>query len=269
MDRAPIVAGQFYTAEPKALAAEVRRFLAAAEGREERPTILAMAPHAGYVFSGAVAGKTLGRANLSGTLLLLGPNHTGMGSRYAVWHMGSWMFPGGALCVADDLAEALIAKDPRLTPDRTAHLNEHSLEVLVPFLWAKNPEARILPISVGGGGLDELLDVGRKLGQGLKAGQEPVSIVVSSDMSHYISHEQAQSRDSLALAAIAALDPAALFEVVRGKNITMCGVLPMVVGLAAAKELGASRAEVVAYATSGEVNRDMNRVVGYAGVLVS
>jgi hypothetical protein len=171
--------------------------------------------------------------------------------------------------VADDLAEALIAKDPRLTPDRTAHLNEHSLEVLIPFLWAKNPEARILPISVGGGGLDELLDVGRKLGQGLKARQEPVSIVVSSDMSHYISHEQAQSRDSLALAAIAALDPAALFEVVRGKNITMCGVLPMVVGLAAAKELGAGRAEVVAYATSGEVNRDMNRVVGYAGVLVS
>ena len=269
MDRNPIVAGQFYTAEPKALAAEVQRFLAAADGREEKPTLLAMAPHAGYVFSGAVAGKTLGRANLAGTILLLGPNHTGMGSRYAVWHMGSWMFPGGSLCVDDDLAAALIAKDPRLTPDRTAHMNEHSLEVLVPFLWAKNPETRIVPISVGGGGLEELLDVGRMLGKSLKARKGPVSIVVSSDMSHYISHEQAQSRDSLALAAVAALDPSALFEVVRSKNITMCGVLPMVVGLSAARELGASKAEVVAYATSGEVNQDMNRVVGYAGVLVS
>ena len=269
MDRKPIVAGQFYTAEPQALAAEVARFLSVAEGRADKPTLLAMVPHAGYVFSGAVAGATLGRADLADTVILLGPNHTGMGSRYAVWHMGSWLFPGGGLAVDEELAETLIARDPRLTPDRTAHMNEHSLEVLVPFLWAKNPEARILPISVGGGGLDELLDVGRMLGKSLKARKGPVSIVVSSDMSHYISHEQAQSRDSLALAAIAALDPAALFEVVRGKNITMCGVLPMVVGLAAAKELGASRAEVVAYATSGEVNRDMNRVVGYAGVLVS
>jgi AmmeMemoRadiSam system protein B len=269
MDRNPIVAGQFYTAEPKALAAEVRRFLDAAEGREERPTLLAMAPHAGYVFSGAVTGKTLGRANLARTILLLGPNHTGMGSRYAVWHMGSWLFPCGCLNVAEDLAQGLIARDPRLTPDRTAHLNEHSLEVLVPFLWARNPETRIVPIAVGGGGPEELMDVGRRLGQGLKASGTPVSIVVSSDMSHYISHEQARSRDSLALAAITALDPAALFEVVRSKNITMCGVLPMVVGLAAAKELGASQAEVVAYATSGEVNQDMQRVVGYAGVLVS
>ncbi|MCM0755225.1 AmmeMemoRadiSam system protein B [Desulfovibrio aminophilus] len=269
MDRKPIVAGQFYTAEPQALAAEVRRFLSAAEGRADKPTLLAMAPHAGYVFSGAVAGATLGRAGLADTVILLGPNHTGMGSRYAVWHMGAWLFPGGGLAVDEALAELLISRDPRLTPDRTAHLNEHSLEVLVPFLWTVNPDMRVVPICVGGGGVRELVDVGLRLGETLKARKTPASIVVSSDMSHYISREEAEVRDSLALEAIRALDPEALYEVVRANGISMCGVLPMVVGLSAAKALGATEAEVAAYATSGEVNGDMSRVVGYAGVLVS
>lgn len=269
MDRMPIVAGQFYTSDPKALAAEVGRYLEAGGERRAEPTLLAMAPHAGYVFSGAVAGKTLGLANLAGTVILLGPNHTGMGSRYAVWNMGAWIVPGGAVAVDEELAEALIRNDPRLTPDRTAHQSEHSLEVLLPFLRELNPEVRIVPMSVGGGGPEELQDVGRKMAEVVAKSGKPVSIVVSSDMSHYIPHDEAKARDSLALQAVQALDPAGLYEVVRARNITMCGVLPMVVGLSAAKALGATRAEVVAYATSGEVNRDMGRVVGYAGVLVS
>lgn len=269
MDRKPIVAGQFYTAEPQALAAEVARFLSVAEGRADKPTLLAMVPHAGYVFSGAVAGATLGRADLADTVILLGPNHTGMGSRYAVWHMGSWLFPGGGLAVDEELAEILIARDPRLTPDRTAHLNEHSLEVFVPFLRSINPDMRIVPICVGGGGARELMDVGLRLAETLKARKTPVSFVVSSDMSHYVSREEAEARDSLALEAIKALDPEALYEVVRANGITMCGVLPMVLGLSAAKAFGAGAVEVAAYSTSGDVNGDMSRVVGYAGVLVS
>ncbi len=133
----------------------------------------------------------------------------------------------------------------------------------------KNPQVRIVPVAVGGGAPEELADVGRKMAEVIKARKEPVSIVVSSDMSHYISHDQAKAKDSLALQRILDLDPLGLYEVVRKENITMCGVLPMVVGLSAARALGASRAEMVAYSTSGEVNRDMSRVVGYAGVLVS
>ena len=268
-DRPPAVAGQFYTNDPDALRLEVRGYLDGAERRSSVPSILTMAPHAGYYFSGAVAGATLGRANLAETVLLLGPNHTGLGKPLAVWPGGRWLYPGGALAVDTELVEHLIAQESRLELDTLAHQREHSLEVMIPFLAELNPATRIVALAVSQPDLSTLLAVGRSMGRALRGFARPVSMVVSSDMSHFVAHEMAQELDAKALDPALALNPTLFYETVRSENISMCGVLPMTLALAAALELGASQTEITAYATSGEVNGEMRRVVGYAGMIAS
>jgi len=268
-DRQPAVAGQFYTNDGDALLTEVQGYLSQAQPKDEAHTILAMAPHAGYYYSGIIAGVTLGQANLAETVLLLGPNHTGLGKPFAVWPDGRWLYPGGALDVDSELAALLCEKEPLLTPDTLAHQREHSLEVMMPFLAALNPATRIVPVCVSHPSLDTLLGVGKTIGRTLRAFERPVSILVSSDMSHFVAHDLAKELDSQALEPALQLDAVRFFETVRGGNISMCGVLPMTVGIAAALELGASQSEITGYATSGQVNGEMRRVVGYAGMLVS
>lgn len=268
-DRQPAVAGQFYTSDAQALREEVLGYLSQAQPRNTAHTILAMAPHAGYYYSGIIAGVTLGQANLAQTVLLLGPNHTGLGKPFAVWPDGRWMYPGGALAVDAELASLLCEKEPLLTPDTLAHQREHSLEVMVPFLAALNPDTTIVPISISHPSLDTLLGVGKSIGRVLRGFEKPVSILVSSDMSHFVHHELAKQQDSQALDPALHLDAVRFYETVRGNNISMCGVLPMTVGIAAALELGAAESEITAYATSGQVNGELTRVVGYAGLLVS
>ncbi|EHJ46179.1 UPF0103/Mediator of ErbB2-driven cell motility-containing protein [Solidesulfovibrio carbinoliphilus subsp. oakridgensis] len=268
--RQPVVAGRFYPGAAPALRREAGAFLAEAEvpAEADGPTLLAMVPHAGYVYSGSVAGRTLGAARLAGTVLLLGPNHTGRGKRLAVWPSGAWAVPGCDVPVAADLARDLLRAEARLSPDAAAHLEEHSLEVLLPFLCVKNPAVRIVPIAVAEPDPDVLRQVAGTMAGVLGQRSEPVSLVVSSDMSHYVPHETAKRRDALALDRVLALDPDGLYRVVREAGITMCGVLPMVLGLYLAKALGAREAVLAAYATSGEASGDYNQVVGYAGILV-
>jgi len=268
-DRQPAVAGQFYTTDAEALLAEVKGYLAQAQPKDEARTILAMAPHAGYYYSGVITGVTLGQANLADTVLLLGPNHTGLGKPFAVWPDGRWLYPGGSLQVDAELAALLCEEEPLLTPDTLAHQREHSLEVMVPFLAALNPKTRIVPVSVSHPSLDTLIGVGKNIGRTLRGLARPVSILVSSDMSHFVTHDMAKEQDSQALEPALHLDAVRFFETVRGGNISMCGVLPMTVGIVAALELGATQTEITGYATSGQVNGEMRRVVGYAGMLAS
>jgi AmmeMemoRadiSam system protein B len=268
-DRQPAVAGQFYTTDAEALLTEVKGYLAQAQPRDEARTLLAMAPHAGYYYSGIIAGVTLGQANLAETVLLLGPNHTGLGKPFAVWPDGRWLYPGGALQVDAELTALLCEKEPLLTPDTLAHQREHSLEVMVPFLAALNPNTRIVPICISHPSLDTLIGVGKTIGRTLRGFERPVSILVSSDMSHFVPHDMAKEQDSQALEPALHLDAVRFFETVRGGNISMCGVLPMTVGITAALELGATQTEITGYATSGQINGEMRRVVGYAGMLAS
>jgi AmmeMemoRadiSam system protein B len=267
MDRQPVVAGRFYDADPARLASEVDGYLAAATPGAGR-TLLAMVPHAGYVYSGAVCGRTLARAALAPTVLLLGPNHTGLGRPFALWPDGVWRVPGASLPVDTELASALLAADPRIEPDTAAHLREHSIEVILPFLHRLDPSVTIVPLAIASRVFEDVEGVGRAIGRALAAFSRPVSVVVSSDMSHYVSHDDARRLDSLALDAAVALDPRGLFDAVRAHSISMCGVLPMTAGLYAALEMGATRGQLAAYATSGEVSGDYDQVVGYAGVLV-
>ncbi|BCS86795.1 AmmeMemoRadiSam system protein B [Pseudodesulfovibrio sediminis] len=269
MDRQPIVAGRFYDADPDKLNAMVDGYLALGGEQSQEITLLAMVPHAGYVFSGAVCGKTFGMANLADTVVLIGPNHTGRGERFSLWEEGRWHIPGGFLPIDTQLAKLLLESDPNIVADTAAHVGEHSLEVILPFLRQLAPASTIVPLSVSMPSLPVLKQVGQALGQTLASLDRPVSLVISSDMSHYISHDDAKKMDSLALDAAVNLDPERLYNTVRGHDISMCGVLPMTVGLYAALEMGAEKGELVAYATSGEVSGDFDQVVGYAGVLVS
>lgn len=269
MHRTPIVAGQFYPGSAATLSKAVAGYLASAVDKGTGRAILAMVPHAGYVYSGAVCGKTLGAADLAETILLLGPNHTGRGKRLAVWPDGAWSVPGCELAVDAETAKALIEADPRLAADYAAHLGEHSLEVILPFLCAKNPKTRIIPLCVSERDPATLASVGAGVARTLKERGAPFSILVSSDMSHYISHDAAKKLDAMALERILALDPDGLYQTVGERGISMCGVLPMTLGLHIAIGLGATSAEIIAYATSGETSGDFSQVVGYAGALVS
>lgn len=266
MDRQPVVAGQFYPGNWSGLKTQVDDYL---QGETESDkTLLAMVPHAGYVFSGAVAGKTIARANLSRRIILLGPNHSGRGTKMAVWDKGKWIMPGFEAPVDSGLADILTQVNG-FTADYEAHQQEHSLEVILPFLKVSLDKFSMVPVAVAESDLDLLLDAGKSLGQSLKNKGEDVSVVVSSDMSHYVSQDQAREKDQLAIDQVLALDPEGLYRTVAGNRISMCGMLPMVLGLACVRELGATKGRLVDYATSGDVNNDYSKVVGYAGLIVS
>ncbi|GAB1410665.1 hypothetical protein MASR1M90_18190 [Desulfovibrionales bacterium] len=267
MDREPYVAGQFYPYEHEHWVAGVREYM---RGQTERTTFsrLVMVPHAGHVFSGKVAGTTLAQARLRETVFLLGPNHTGLGAPLAVWPGGRWLLPGASMQVDAELVQAVLAAEPALRADRTAHVQEHSLEVVLPFLWMKNPNLRIVPIAVGDPRPHILAGAAAKIAELMQSLQREFTLVVSSDMNHFASDAQTREQDAKALDRITALDPMGFYGTVRGAQISMCGVLPMTLGMHLANITGAKKGEVVAYATSGEVNGDMSRVVGYAGVII-
>ena len=266
MVRAPIVAGQFYPGNPRALRAEVTRLLGLP--RDAVSALGVIAPHAGYVYSGAIAGKTLAGIQLSDQILCLGPNHHGHGQRAAVFAQGDWQTPLGAIAVAEPLAAELLRAVPGLSADYQAHLPEHSLEVLLPFLQIRSPQSRIVPLCLAQMPLEQLLELGQGIGRVLQRQAAPVLMLCSSDMNHFEADSISRQKDQRAIDRILALDPEGLYHTVREGRISMCGVVPVVVMLAAAQVLGASAATLVEYDNSGAVSGDQSSVVGYAGIVV-
>lgn len=266
MRREAIVAGQFYPGEADELRRSVTDLLAC--DQSPRAVIGLMAPHAGYVFSGAIAGRTLSQVKLPSTIVLLGPNHTGFGAPLAVFPPGAWSTPLGDIRIDSSLAQKITNSCPDATFDDLAHRHEHSLEVLVPFIQVQSPQTAIVPICVGPLSLQELLDFGMCLGEILAPRLSDVLLIASSDMTHFESAEKARQRDMKALEKVLALDPEGLYKVVKGEEISMCGVLPMVAMLAAARELKAHRASLVQYGNSGDATGNQAEVVAYAGVII-
>ncbi len=264
--RQPLVAGQFYPASAQALRAEVERHLTPAEAPAS--ALLAMVPHAGYVYSGALAGKVFAQLKVPETVLLLGPNHSGRGAAAALSGYDAWQTPLGLTPRAAELDRLLLKCCPRLKEDNLAHRHEHSLEVELPFLQVLQPGLQISAISLGHLDWPALAELGRNLAAALKAFNKPVLMVASTDMSHYLPASDTIHQDDMALKQVLDLNPEGLFAVVRARRISMCGVLAVGLGLAAALELGAALARLVGYSHSGQVSGDNQRVVGYAGVLV-
>ncbi len=271
MEREPAVAGRFYPSDPRALAREVEGFLAAgpggaAPGTAPRAALGILAPHAGYVFSGAVAGATWGSGEVPDRVILLCPNHTGAGERVAIWPAGDWVTPLGRVAV-DDGTTREIVEAGLATPDRAAHRFEHALEVQLPFLQARRPGASIAALCLGHLPFARC----RELGEGLAriAARHRALVVASSDMSHYVPAPVAREKDRMALDRLLALDARGLHDVVSQEGISMCGFVPATVMIVASVARGARRAEIVRYATSGDVTGDDASVVGYAGAVLS
>jgi hypothetical protein len=267
MIRQPAVANQFYTGDPVRLRAELAGYVSPSS--EQQRVIGIIAPHAGYVYSGATAGAAYGSVEIPDTMIILGPNHHGIGARAAIYPAGSWNTPLGIVPINARLAEILKRNTPLLEEDSTAHLHEHSIEVHLPFLQYLKPHFSIVPICLGFGDIESCRILGEGMAGSITEYCDPVLIVASSDMNHYEAADVSRHKDELALERVLALDPEGLLSVCQGKRITMCGVVPAATMLFAAKALGATAAQLVRYSNSGDVSGDYRQVVGYAAVTVS
>jgi AmmeMemoRadiSam system protein B len=268
MIRRPAVAGSFYPADPESLRAAVDSL---AEGRtpkdNPRPRAL-LVPHAGYVYSGRIAARTYLYGALPQRMIVLGPNHTGLGEPIALQAGGAWRTPLGDAPIDAPLAAAILRRLPEARDDEAAHRREHAIEVQLPFLQRWAPALRFVPLCVGTHRLESLLALGRALADAVGEAGEAVLLVLSSDLSHYLPAAEADRLDTLALERTLAIDPEGLLRVVEEHDITMCGVAPAVAGLEAARRLGATQSVLVARGHSGETTGDDASVVGYAGVAI-
>jgi MEMO1 family protein len=265
--REPAVAGRFYPGDPGRLDHDLARYLgSAAPDAGEVDALAVMAPHAGYMYSGSIAGETYARVRVPERVVVLCPNHTGLGSRRSVWSTGAWRIPGGDVGVDVELARR-VRERAGLEADQLAHLREHAIEVHLPFLRAKNPGLCVVPICLAQLSLADCRKVGEGLAEAIE-GHEAL-LVASTDMSHYVSADAAERLDRRAIERVEALDPEGLYQIVNVLEISMCGYIPTTVTLFACRALGARSAKLVRYGNSGEASGDFSRVVGYAGVVIS
>lgn len=267
MIRPPAVAGHFYPADPRELQQELDGFL---RPRPQKWRARAcIVPHAGYVYSGRVAGAVYSSLQLPSRFILLGPRHFPVGERFAVLSDGAWETPLGRAEIDSALAEEIKSAFPLLREDEVAHAREHSLEVQLPFLQRLVANFTFVPIVLGTDRFDALESLGRALAQVVGAHSDEIMLLVSSDMNHYESDAITRAKDSKAIDAILSLDARGLYDTVRSESISMCGYAPTVAMLAAAaRELHAKQAKLISYATSADVSGDYDRVVGYAGIIV-
>jgi AmmeMemoRadiSam system protein B len=267
MVRKPCVSGSFYPDDRRELAETVCGLLVACGEKETARGVIV--PHAGYVYSGAVAGAVYGRVVVPPLVVMLGPNHTGRGPEFSLMVEGRWQTPLGEVPVSP-LARDLLAASALLAADTSAHQAEHSLEVQLPFLQVCAPPGpAIIPIITASRDPEALAALGRELAEFIgRCGIEAL-LLASSDLSHYEPDRIARAKDALALEPVGRLAPDELLRRVEAENISMCGAGPAAAVLYAARRLGATGARVVRYATSAEASGDFRRVVGYAGVIIS
>jgi len=265
--REPAVAGRFYPAHPATLRADIQSYLS--PPRQKITAIGCIAPHAGYVYSGAVAGAVFSALDIPQHCLLLCPNHTGIGHPLAIMSSGKWRSPLGEISIDADLAGRLEKEFPALTDDSAAHRAEHAVEVELPFLQTLKSDLSFVPIAVGTGRFILLEQLGLAIASVIQDFAHPVLIVASSDMNHYEDDRTTRVKDHKAIEKILAIDPAGLYQTVMNESISMCGFGPTVAMLTAARQRGAKQAELIEYRTSGDVSGDKDMVVGYAGIVVS
>ena len=266
MKRKPAVAGQFYSSNPSNLSDEVRGYFENIIDKQK--AIGVISPHAGLMYSGSVAGAVFSRIKTPGTFIVLSPNHTGLGSPVSIMSQGVWEVPTGELEIDEEISAGLL-KQCRLIEDNSlAHQMEHSIEVQLPFIIQLSPDVRIVPVTMITDSLETCRVLGESLADVIDSTGYDVTIVASSDMTHYEEDSLARFKDRKAIDRILELDPEGLFRVVKEENISMCGYGPATTMLFAANKLGAQRAELVKYMTSGDTSGDYGNVVGYAGMII-
>jgi len=266
MVRNPVVAGQFYPESASQLRAMIEGMVDKKAKKKE--VIGLISPHAGYIFSGPVAGAVISRIKFKDTFIVMGPNHTGSGKPLSIMTEGIWKTPLGEVEIDSELGKQILANSDYLQEDNAAHLYEHSIEVQLPFLQYFKPDIKLVPIVFAYASSAFYKEVGKEIAKSVKDLNKKVVIIASSDMTHYEPQESARRKDTQAIEAILDLDEDELLKRVDELNISMCGYAPAVSLIVAAKELGASGAELVKYQTSGDIMGDYSSVVGYAGIII-
>ena len=267
MIREAAVAGQFYPAWPNELRETIKHMTM--DDMSKIDAIGVLSPHAGYIYSGPVAGAVFSRIKFKDTFILIGPNHRGMGKPFSTMTGGRWKTPLGEVSVNMTLATEILKSADILEEDSLSHRYEHSLEVQVPFLQYFKPDVQIVPILLSQASPSLYEKIGESLAGVMRQPQNEAVIVASSDMTHYEPHEEAKNKDNKAIEAILELDTVELVNRINKYDISMCGYASAICLIKAAKELGAKKAELVKYQTSGDTSGDYSSVVGYAGIIIS
>ncbi|MEI7818456.1 MAG: AmmeMemoRadiSam system protein B [Desulfuromonadales bacterium] len=267
MQRQAVVAGQFYPGSEDSLRDSLSLLIAKNTSPKQVKGIIS--PHAGYVYSGAIAGKLYSQVEIPDSVLIIGPNHRGVGAAAALYPDGEWLTPLGTVSINSRLNSLLLRHGRYLQSDSIAHNSEHSIEVQLPFLQYLHHDVSVSAICIGHGDYEILRDIGHGIAAAIKEYGENVLIVASSDMTHYESAEVVLKKDKVALERALALDGKGLLDVCHRGRITMCGVVPATVMIEAVLQLGAQQSELVAYGTSGDITGDNSQVVGYAAVVVN
>lgn len=266
MVRNPVVAGQFYPGKPSSLEAQIKGFID--EGAAKEEAIGLVSPHAGYIYSGPVAGAVISRVEFKDTFIIMGPNHTGKGKPLSIMSEGTWRTPLGDVEIDSELGKEILSTSIHLEEDHVAHLYEHSIEVQIPFLQYFKRDIKIVPIVLAYSSGDTYKEIGGEIARAIKSLGRGVVIMASSDMTHYEPHQSARRKDNLAIEAILELNEDELLRRVNEFGISMCGYAPTMALISAARELGARQAELVRYQTSGDTSGDYSGVVGYAGIVI-
>lgn len=265
MIRPPLVAGRFYPARKEPLLHDL------AEYCTPRPkdvrAAACLVPHAGYMYSGGVAGAVYAALDLPRRFVILAPDHFGRGGDIGLHPATAWDTPLGRANLDTALATRILETFSQCQIDERGHA-EHSLEVQLPFLQYLLPEFTLVPIAIGTGDPTTLIALGEALAALIAEEPEAVMIVASSDMNHYESDAVTRRKDHLAIDAMLALDAMRLYETLRREKVSMCGYGPAIAAITAARRLGSREARLVRYATSGDAHgADRDRVVGYAGMV--
>ncbi len=266
--RKPAVAGRFYKENPSELTQELGELVKHSPSEEKKKILGAVSPHAGYMYSGSVAGELYSRIKIPRRIIILSPNHTGYGARISMFPDGFWETPLGDVEVDSELCSLIQSKHESIERETYAHLFEHSIEVQLPFLQYLKDDFIFVPITLMHLTYGECKTVARVISDSIKELGEDVLILASSDLNHYEEQTVTEKKDMMAIGKMTSLDPIGLLDVTSKHNISMCGVIPGTVMLLACLELGARNAELLKHATSGDVSGDYIRVVGYAAVSV-
>jgi AmmeMemoRadiSam system protein B len=267
MTREPAVAGQFYPGTAASLKKTVGELVE--KDAKRLAAVAVVSPHAGFVYSGAVAGAVFSRIILPDTYIIMGPNHTGSGRPYSVIKDGSWKTPLGEVGIDAQLAAGCLRHSKFLQDDVRAHAFEHSVEVQLPFIQFFKENFKFVPVVLSHADFDIYTDIANAIAETIKESGKQALLVASSDMTHYEPQKTAAAKDREAINAVLALDEKRLLKKIDDLDISMCGYAPTVVAIMAAKMLGAKTAQLVKYQTSGEVSGDYSSVVGYAGIIIS
>lgn len=265
MIREPYAAGSYYPGSASRIREMLDMFVDVTTKKDD--VIGLLMPHAGYPYSGAVAGATISRVKFKDTFIIIGPSHSGLGKPFSVMTEGTWLTPLGEVEIDSELARQIVAVSDYAEEDYRAHQEEHAVEVQIPFLQYIKPDIRIVPIILAYAPSATYKEIGKDIARAIKESNREAVIIASGDMTHQEPQSTAERKDMKAIEAMLALDEDELTRRYEELHITMCAHGPLVCLIAAAKELGANAAELIGYQTSGDTTGDYNSVVGYAGVI--